>query len=63
MKILAFSCKRSPLYIPFDLGLAPTKRAASTSLKPTCKLSVQTISLKRGKAQSPNYIATPDNAF
>ena len=63
MKILAFSCKRSPLYIPFPLGLAPTNMAASTSWNPVLRLSVQTILCSKGKAQSPIYIATPDKAF
>lgn len=34
MKIFAFYKRRSPLSIPLPLGLAPTSRAASTSVKP-----------------------------
>jgi len=34
MNILAFYNSRSPLSMPFDLGLAPTSKAASISLKP-----------------------------
>ena len=34
INIFAFSWRRSPLSIPFPLGLAPTRRAASTSWNP-----------------------------
>jgi len=63
IKILAFYCKRSALYIPFPLGLAPTKMAASTSWKPVLRLSVTTMLCSSGKAQSPIYIATPERAL
>lgn len=34
INILAFSSNKSPLYIFFPLGLAPTNRVASTSVNP-----------------------------
>jgi len=58
IKILAFSFNKSALSIPGPLGLAPTNKAWSRSLKPVAKLSVTVTPANVGKAQSYNSIAT-----
>ena len=50
LKILTLAAKRSFLSIPSLRGIAPTMKAASTSLKPTSGLAVQTTPLTRDKA-------------
>jgi len=63
MKILAFSFNKSALSIPGPLGLAPTNKAWSISLKPVVKLSVTATPANVGKAQSYNSMATAYAAF
>ena len=63
LKMAAFACNRSPLSIPGDLGLDPTRMAKSTSLKPSLASEVLIIYSTSGYAQSYISMQTPLRAF
>ena len=62
VNILALASSKSFLSMPGPLGIAPTSKAYSASLKATFASSVAITSLKVEKAQSSSSMTTPCNA-